>query len=59
MISYMHVLTAFFTSTDLHIFLTQDEFVIPSMYMNLNTLRAGWFWAFSAKKTPKRTWLCA
>ena len=23
------------------------------------TLRAGWFWGFSAKKTPKRTWLCA
>ena len=26
---------------------------------SLNTLAPGWFWGFSAKKTPKRTWLCA
>jgi len=24
-----------------------------------NTLAPGWFWGFSEKKTPKRTWLCA
>ena len=24
-----------------------------------NTLTSGWFWGFSAKKIPKRTWLCA
>ena len=24
----------------------------------VNPLAPGWFWRFSAKKTPKRTWLC-
>ena len=24
----------------------------------INTWASGWFWRFSAKKTPKRTWLC-
>jgi len=24
----------------------------------VNTLAPGWFWGFSAKITPKRTWLC-
>jgi len=32
---------------------------IPTSKSRINTLTSGWFWGFSAKKTPKRTWLCA
>jgi len=35
------------------------RFFLHLQCLYVNNLRAGWFWGFSAKKTPKRTWLCA
>ena len=51
--------------TTLCLFLESDNekenvrvFINGVLAKGLITLAPGWFWRFSAKKTPKRTWLC-